>query len=143
MYAPTKEQAEADRDAAFAAGVPFGSPSPAAANAAANADAATPASPPRRALLRLRVVSELRDVFETSEDRPAAAKELATLELPPDARVEAVRLAVRDATGVPPALCRLRYAGQALDDAQRTLGHYGVAYWHAKFPHWPLVIARG
>ena len=28
MYAPTKEQAEADRDAAFAAGVPFGSAAP-------------------------------------------------------------------------------------------------------------------
>jgi hypothetical protein len=29
-----------------------------------------------------------------------------------------------------------------MDDAQRTLEHYGVAYWHEKFPHWPLRIRR-
>jgi hypothetical protein len=41
-----------------------------------------------------------------------------------------------------PALCRLSYAGKHMDDAQRTLEHYGVAYWHEKFPHWPLRIRR-
>ena len=43
---------------------------------------------------------------------------------------------------MPPALLRLSYAGKALDDAQRTLQHYGVAYWHAKFPAWPLRIRK-
>ena len=41
-----------------------------------------------------------------------------------------------------PALQRLSYAGKHLDDAQRTLEHYGVDYWHAKFPHWPIKIRR-
>ena len=141
MYAPTKEQAEADRDAAFAAGVPFGS-SP--AKAAAKGAAASNASPPRPPL-RLRVVSELHADDEygpnTRPDGSRYGGEV-VIELSPDERVEAVRLAVRDATGVPPALCRLSFAGTRLEDAQRTLGHYGVAYWHAKFPHWPLVITR-
>lgn len=46
----------------------------------------------------------------------------------------------QDVGGVLPALQRLSYAGKRLDDAQRTLEHYGVAYWAAKFPHWPLKI---
>lgn len=33
-------------------------------------------------------------------------------------------------------------AGKHLDDAQRTLEHYGVSYWHSKFPHWPLKIRK-
>jgi hypothetical protein len=41
-----------------------------------------------------------------------------------------------------PGLQRLSYAGKRLDDAQRTLEHYGIAYWHARFPHWPLVIRK-
>lgn len=41
-----------------------------------------------------------------------------------------------------PALQRLSYAGKRLDDAQRTLEQYGVAYWHARFPQWPLRIRR-
>ena len=43
---------------------------------------------------------------------------------------------------MPPALLRLSYAGKSLDDAQRTLLHYGVVYWHAKFPAWPLRIRK-
>lgn len=35
---------------------------------------------------------------------------------------------------------RLSYAGKKLVDASRTLEHYGVDYWHARFPNWPLVI---
>jgi hypothetical protein len=48
----------------------------------------------------------------------------------------------QDRGGVLPALQRLSYAGKALDDAQRTLAHYGVDYWAARFPHWPLTIRR-
>jgi hypothetical protein len=48
----------------------------------------------------------------------------------------------QDAGGVLPALQRLSYAGKHLDDAQRTLEQYGIAYWHAKFPHWPLRIRK-
>lgn len=144
MYAPTKEQAEADRDAAFATGVPFGSPAPPSSAAATNAAAAANPAPPSRPPLRLRVVSELHTAEEYgSRFRPedGGGGEV-VVELDPKARVEAVRLAIRDATGIPPALCRLSYAGTRLEDAQRTLGHYGVAYWHAKFPQWPLVVTR-
>jgi hypothetical protein len=33
-------------------------------------------------------------------------------------------------------------AGKHLDDAQRTLEQYGISYWHAKFPHWPIKIRK-
>jgi hypothetical protein len=29
-----------------------------------------------------------------------------------------------------------------MEDAQRTIEHYGAAYWHARFPHWPIKIRR-
>ena len=41
-----------------------------------------------------------------------------------------------------PALQRLSYAGKHLDDAQRTLEQYGIDYWHAKFPNWPITIRK-
>jgi hypothetical protein len=40
-----------------------------------------------------------------------------------------------------PCVC-LCPAGKHLDDAQRTLEQYGLAYWHSKFPHWPLKIRK-
>jgi hypothetical protein len=140
MYAPTKEQADADRDAAFAAGVPFGSAPRAAADGASSASAPSTAQARRRPL-RLRITSELHS--GAADDCPAFAQPGGLwLDLDADGTVESVRLAVRDAAGVPPALCRLSFAGRRLDDARRTLGQFGVAFWHAKFPHWPLVIVR-
>lgn len=52
------------------------------------------------------------------------------------------RTPAQDVGGVLPALQRLSYAGKHLDDAQRTLEHYGVAYWAAKFPAWPIRIRK-
>jgi hypothetical protein len=134
MYAPTKEQAEADRDAAFAAGVPFGSavahPTKHGSADGGGGDGNSSGRPP----LRLRVVSELQSAEEGFRE--------VNLVLSPEMTVEAARLAVRDATGVPPALCRLSFAGRRLEDARRTLGQYGLAFWHGKFPGWPLVITR-
>jgi hypothetical protein len=33
----------------------------------------------------------------------------------------------------------MRFAWRSRGGAAR---RYGVAYWHKKFPHWPLVIRR-
>ena len=71
-----------------------------------------------------------------------------------------------------PGLQRLSYAGKNFEDSARTLDQcvpaspiaqreyraayrqlrsgaharpprrYGVAYWHKKFPHWPIIIRR-
>lgn len=60
-----------------------------------------------------------------------------------------------------PGLQKLAYAGKNFEDSGRTLEQcaprqlakgawltrraprsYGVRYWHAKFPHWPLTIRR-
>jgi hypothetical protein len=49
---------------------------------------------------------------------------------------------LQDKGGIIPALQRLSFAGKNLEDSQRTLEQYGVAYWHAKFPNWPLKIRR-
>jgi hypothetical protein len=49
---------------------------------------------------------------------------------------------LQDVGGILPALARLSYAGKHMEDAQRTLEHYGVAFWHARFPHWPIKIRR-
>lgn len=36
-------------------------------------------------------------------------------------------------------MCSMRVAWRSRGGAAR---RYGVAYWHKKFPHWPLVIRR-
>ena len=61
----------------------------------------------------------------------------------PSMTVREVRMEIWRAGGVIPALCRLSYAGKNLEDASRSLKMYGIEYWHAKFPHWPLVIREG
>jgi hypothetical protein len=60
----------------------------------------------------------------------------------PKMRVEELRAVIRDVGGILPALQRLSYAGKHLDDAQRTLEQHGIAYWHKKFPHWPIRVRR-
>jgi hypothetical protein len=57
-------------------------------------------------------------------------------------RIEEVRKVIRDKGGILPALQKLSYAGKNMEDSQRTLEQYGVEYWNARFPHWPLKIRK-
>ncbi|KAF6264124.1 hypothetical protein COO60DRAFT_1634562 [Scenedesmus sp. NREL 46B-D3] len=108
MYQPSREQAEADRAAAYEAGVPHGYIAP------GDRFKGLPT-------IELQVVSQLHDDSEYGSD------------------------IAEDGThsGGPFAITRLSYAGKHLDDAQRTLEQYGIAYWHRKFPHWPIRVRRG
>ncbi|KAG2497485.1 hypothetical protein HYH03_004638 [Edaphochlamys debaryana] len=134
MYAPSREQAEADRARAYEAGVPHGYVAP-------GSDASA-----SEARLELWVVSELHDDSEYGPSRDPAtgchSGGAFVVRVGARTRLEALRAAIRDAGGIPPALQKLSYAGKALDDSQRTLEHYGVAYWHKRFPHWPIKIRR-
>jgi len=42
----------------------------------------------------------------------------------------------QDNSGIPPGIQRLAYAGKNLDDPDRKLKKFGIAYWHSKFPDW-------
>ncbi|KAG2436012.1 hypothetical protein HYH02_011724 [Chlamydomonas schloesseri] len=136
MYAPSKEQAEADRAAAYAAGVPHGYVAPGTAPRAAEEDE----------VLELWVVSELHDDSEYGGCVDAATGRHSggpfKVTVGAGTRVEQLRLVLRDQGGLLPALQRLSYAGKHLDDSQRTLQHYGIAYWHKRFPHWPIKIRK-
>ena len=63
-----------------------------------------------------------------------------TIAVSHEMRVQDLRAAIFAAGGIPPALQRLSYAGKRLSDPSRSLQHYGVRYWHARFPHWPLTV---
>eukprot|EP00775_Hariotina_reticulata_P008823 gene8823-9002_t len=132
LYAPTRDQAETDRAAAYAAGVPHGYIAP---------------GDKFRGLptIQLTVTSELHDDHEYGAEVDDAGSHSGgpfTINVSPKMRIEELRNVIRDVGGVLPALQKLSYAGKHLDDAQRTLEQYGVAYWHNKFPHWPLKIRR-
>ncbi|GBF99372.1 hypothetical protein Rsub_12176 [Raphidocelis subcapitata] len=117
MYAPTKEQAEEDRRAAYQRGVPHGY-----ADEAGN----RPEGGPK---MTLTIVSELHGDDEYGAAVGADGRHSGgpfVVEVAPSARIEELRLIIRDVGGVLPALCRLSYAGKRLDDAQRTLEHYGT-----------------
>ncbi|KAL6752517.1 hypothetical protein V8C86DRAFT_2753333 [Haematococcus lacustris] len=133
MYNPSKEQADADREAAFASGVPHGY-------------VALGTQPPSGSQLELWVVSELHseDEYGAQVDPSTGQHSGGAFKIKVDAgiRIEALRNVIRDEGGIIPALQKLSYAGKHLDDSQRTLAHYGVAYWHARFPHWPIKIRR-
>lgn len=64
------------------------------------------------------------------------------IKISPKMRIEEVRTVIRDKGGILPALQKLSYAGKNLEDSQRTLEQYGVGYWNARFPHWPLKIRK-
>ncbi|KAI8471917.1 MAG: hypothetical protein J3K34DRAFT_415633 [Monoraphidium minutum] len=132
MYAPSKEQAEEDRQRAYEARVPHGYVAP------GNRLEGLPT-------ITLTVVSELHDESEYGADVGPDGRHSGgpfTIEVSPKMRVEELRAIIRDVGGVLPALQRLSYAGKHLDDAQRTLEQYGLAYWAAKFPGWPLKLRK-
>ncbi|KAL6752513.1 hypothetical protein V8C86DRAFT_587345 [Haematococcus lacustris] len=102
--------------------------------------------PPSGSQLELWVVSELHseDEYGAQVDPSTGQHSGGAFKIKVDAgiRIEALRNVIRDEGGIIPALQKLSYAGKHLDDSQRTLAHYGVAYWHARFPHWPIKIRR-
>ena len=57
-------------------------------------------------------------------------------------RVEELRKLIHETSGILPAVQKLSYAGKDLNDSQRSLEQYGVKFWNAKFPGWPLKIRR-
>ncbi|GLC42997.1 hypothetical protein PLESTM_001411000 [Pleodorina starrii] len=112
MYAPSREQAEEDRARAYAEGVPHGYVAPGSRFKG-------------EASLEMWVVSELHDDSEYGEIQdPATGRHSGgpfKIRVSPKMRVEELRLVIRDAGGILPALQKLSYAGKHLDDSQRTL----------------------
>ncbi|KAL6775802.1 hypothetical protein ACKKBG_A18550 [Auxenochlorella protothecoides x Auxenochlorella symbiontica] len=132
MYNPTAEQAEKDRKAAYESGVPHGFV------AAGDKYAGLPT-------ITIPLISELHTEEEYGENVDSEGRHSGgpfLLEVSPAMRIEDLRKLIKDKAGIIPALQKLSFAGKNLDDAQRTLAHYGVAYWHDKFPEWPLKIRR-
>ena len=132
MYNPTAEQAEADRKRAYETGVPHGYVTQ------GDKYKGLPT-------ITLTVVSEL----HTPEEYGANVDEKGrhsggafAIQVSPKMRVEELRRVVMKKGGIIPALQRFSYAGKNLEDSQRTLEQYGIAYWHKKFPDWPLKIRR-
>ncbi|GIL62388.1 hypothetical protein Vafri_16609 [Volvox africanus] len=133
MYAPSREQAEEDRAKAYTEGVPHGYAAP---GSRLKEDAS----------LELWVVSELHEDSEYGEIKDPGTGHHSggpfRIRVSPKMRVEELRLVIRDKGGIVPALQKLSYAGKHLDDSQRTLEHYGIVYWHKRFPHWPIKIRK-
>lgn len=132
MYHPTAEQADADRIHAYNTGVPHGYVAP----GDKYKDLPT---------IELMVVSELHDETEYGSEVDKNGRHHGgpfKIQVSPKMRIEELRRVIYQKGGVIPALQRLSYAGKDLEDSQRTLEHYGIAYWHKKFPHWPLKIRR-
>jgi hypothetical protein len=47
-------------------------------------------------------------------------------------KVEDLRKVIKAKCGILPGVQKLAYAGKNFEDANRTLEHYGVAYWSKK-----------
>ncbi|KAK9868405.1 hypothetical protein WJX84_002515 [Apatococcus fuscideae] len=131
MYQPTHEQAEEDRKLAYKRGVPHGY------------------VPPGDKYAGLPTISILiaSDLHTPDEYGNAGASGKHTggpfrVSVSPTMRIEDLRKVIWKEGGVLPGLQKLSYAGKNLEDAQRTLQHYGVEYWWRKFPDWPLKIRR-
>ena len=144
MYEPSTIKADADRLVAFEAGVPHGSgETTAAANAAVTSTSSSTSvvavirekyAHQQCPTARLLVVSELHRDEEYGGPF--------WIEVPTKIRVHELRCVIAEHCGVLPGLQRLSYAGKKFEDPERNLEHYGVKYWNAKFPDWPVVIRR-
>lgn len=141
VYEPSTVKADADRLAAYEAGVPHGlhEGGQTQASSAAAATSGLSASLKEKygadcPTCRLLVVSELH--LDEEYGGPF------WIELPTKTRVHELRGVIAEHCGVLPGLQRLSYAGKKFEDPERTLEHYGVKYWNAKFPDWPVVIRR-
>ena len=133
MYNPTKEQAEIDRAAAVASGIPH--------CYVPMARGIKFSSEPK---IKLSVISEIHEdneygsIIDTVTNRHSGGP--FTISVPISVRVDELRLMIRDQGGIIPAICRLSYAGKHFEDGNRNLAHYGVGFWSQRFPHWPLKV---
>ncbi len=132
MYHPTAEQAEADRRHAYETGIPHGYIAP----GDKYKDLPT---------IDLMVQSELHSPDEYGANVDGNGLHSGgpfKISVSPKMRVDELRKVIYEKGGIIPALQRFSYAGKNLEDSQRTLEHYGIAYWNKKFPAWPLKIRR-
>jgi len=121
MYNPTPEQAEIDRKKAYETGIPHGY-LPQSDKYAGHST------------IKLLVRSEL----HTDEEYGGPFY----IEVSPKMKIDDLRKVIRDKCGIIPGLQKLAYRGRNFEDSNRTLEHYGVKYWNAKFPDWPITIRR-
>ena len=132
MYNPTNEQAEADRQRAYETKVPHGY--------VAQGDKYK-----GQPTISLPVMSELHTDAEygttVGKDGQHSGGPF-VLKVSPKMRVEELRKLIHETSGILPAVQKLSYAGKDLNDSQRSLEQYGVKFWNAKFPGWPLKIRR-
>jgi len=120
-YNPTPEQAAVDRQKAYESGVPHGYVKPGEKYKG-------------QPTVKLLVRSELHRDEEYGGPFHVDVSTKMT--------VHDLRKVIHDRCGVLPGLQKLAYAGKNMEDPARTLEHYGVKYWHAKFPDWPITIRR-
>mmetsp|Transcript_6266 Transcript_6266/g.15877 ORF Transcript_6266/g.15877 Transcript_6266/m.15877 type:complete len:101 (+) Transcript_6266:498-800(+) len=95
--------------------------------------------------IKLTVTSELHDADEYGSNVDSNGKHSGgpfDIDVSPKMTIQDLRMVIKEKGGILPGLQRLAYAGKKLDDPKRTLEHYGIAYWHKKFPHWPLTVRR-
>jgi hypothetical protein len=117
-YNPTRDEYLRDKAEAEAAGVPLG--------------AYVEARAPKPKTLRLLVASAAH--IDAEYGGPFWVSVSSAM------RVVEFKKVIYEHTGVMPGLIRLAYAGKKLDDENRKLEHYGVRYWNAKFPDWPIMM---
>ena len=138
-YEPSTVKADADRLAAFEVGVPHGLRAGGGSAPDTRAEAPTITAALKEKYgesptARLLVVSELHRDEEYGGPF--------WVDVPTKARVHELRGVIAEHCGVLPGLQRLSFAGKKFEDPERNLEHYGVKYWNAKFPDWPIVIRR-
>lgn len=132
LYQPSKEQEEIDRKNAYESGVPHGY---------------VPRGFKYQGMptIKLNVRSELHadDEYGANVDENGAhTGGPFSIDVSPKMTIEDLRNVIRDKGGIIPGLQKLAYAGKHMDDPKRTLQHYGIEYWHAKFPDWPITVRK-
>lgn len=141
-YKPTADELKAAKEEAYRKGVPQESAyhknlDVAAEGAADDADDAD--------TVNLLVRSELHFPGEYGTQVDEKGKHSggpARVRLPLNLKIAEVHQVLHKKMGLLPAHQCLAFAGKNFEDNQRTLEHYGVRYWHRKFPDWPLTVRR-
>lgn len=131
-YKPTDEELIQDREEAYKKGIPHG----VQPEGQSDFD---------KDLITLLVRSELHHDSEYGvqigdDGKHYGGPGLVTFSL--NMRIVDVHRVIQSKLGILPANQCLAFASKNFDDNQRTLEHYGVRFWHSKFPDWPLTIRR-
>lgn len=121
QYNPTPEQEEIDRKRAYETGIPHGY---------------VPKGDKYAGLDKVKL--KVRSLLHDDEEYGGPFYVHVSTKM----KVCELRGVIKDACGIMPGLQKLAYAGKNMEDSQRTLEHYGVKYWHEKFPEWPVTIRR-